>query len=114
MEIDKTFKTLYKKTSTGAIQQWSIKATNINNIACIVSNYGQVGGKIQESIEQVLQGKNEGKANETTAYEQAISQAESTWKKQLKKGYVDNIEDILRQSLGAPLGCGGRKIAYRA
>lgn len=89
----KSFPKLYKKTSTGAIQEWSIYVENINNIATIIANYGQVNGKIQESIEQVLEGKNAGKANATTAIEQAVSQAESTWKKQLKKGYVENVED---------------------
>ena len=91
-ELVKTYPKLFKKTSTGAIQEWSICVVMMNNIATIVANYGQVNGKIQESTEQVLEGKNVGKANATTAIEQALAQAESTWKKQLKKGYVENIE----------------------
>ena len=92
-ELVKTYPKLFKKTSTGAIQEWSICVVMMDNIATIVANYGQVNGKIQESTEQVLEGKNAGKANATTAIEQALAQAESTWKKRLKKGYVENIED---------------------
>jgi len=91
--IEKTYPTLYKKTSTGAIQKWEVRVTECDGIPTIINEYGQVNGKIQESREQVLEGKNEGKSNETTAWEQAHLQAESRWKKQLKKGYVQNIED---------------------
>jgi len=84
---------LFKKTSTGAIQEWQVRVEEIDGIATIINNYGQVDGKIQESQEQVLEGKNTGKTNATTALEQAESQAKSRWEKQLKKGYVQNIED---------------------
>jgi len=84
---------LFKKTSTGAIQEWEISVDEINGIATIIANYGQVGGKIQESREQVLEGKNIGKINETTPLRQAEEQAFSTWKGKLKKGYVENIQD---------------------
>lgn len=91
---EKEFSMLYKKTSTGAIQQWQI-SVKIENSPVIITNFGQVNGKIQESREFVLEGKNAGKANATTAWEQAILQAESTWKKQLKKGYVQSYDDAL-------------------
>jgi len=86
---------LYKKTSTGKIQEWDVRVSVdiFNAEVIIINNYGQVGGKIQESREQVLEGKNIGKANETTTIEQAELQAKGRWEKQLKKGYVDNIED---------------------
>lgn len=84
---------LYKKTSTGAIQEWSVRVSWIDGIATIINNFGQVGGKIQESKEQVLEGKNTGRANATTPIDQARAQAKSRWEKQLKKGYVQSIED---------------------
>jgi DNA ligase-1 len=84
---------LYKKTSTGAIQEWEVRVSWIDGIATIINNFGQVGGKIQESREQVLEGKNTGRANETTPIAQARAQAKSRWEKQLKKGYVQSIED---------------------
>lgn len=92
-KLVKEFPKLYKKTSTGAIQEWQVSVMTIHNDPIIVNYYGQVGGKIQESIEHVLEGKNIGRANETTAIQQAEAQAKSRWEKQLKKGYVQNIED---------------------
>ena len=89
----KEFPKLFKKTSTGAIQEWQVSAEELNGIATIINYYGQVGGKIQESREQVLEGKNTGRANATTAMEQAEAQAKSRWEKQLKKGYAQTIED---------------------
>lgn len=89
-----TFEKLYKKTSTGAIQEWRISIDyDPNDNPIIVSNFGQVGGKIQTSVESGIVGKNIGKKNETTPIQQAISQAKSTWKKQLKKGYCRSYED---------------------
>lgn len=89
----KGFPKLYKKTSTGAIQEWCVSVYTVADKPLIVNNYGQVGGKIQESIEKVLGGKNIGRSNETTAVDQALAQAQSRWEKQLKKGYVQSIED---------------------
>ena len=76
---------LYKKTSTGKIQEWEVHVEGRDTVPEIVNNYGQVGGKIQESRELVMEGKNIGKANETSAWEQALAQAKARWEKQLKK-----------------------------
>jgi ATP-dependent DNA ligase len=89
----KEFQKIYKKTSIGAIQEWTVSVDEINGIPTIINRFGQVGGKIQYSHEQVLSGKNTGRANATTAMEQAEAQAKSRWEKQLKKGYVQTIED---------------------
>lgn len=89
----KEFSKLYKKTTTGAIQEWLVSVDIIAGVPTIINNYGQVGGKIQESQEQILEGKNIGKANETSALQQAELQAQSRWEKQKKKGYVETIED---------------------
>lgn len=87
------FPQLFKKTSTGAIQQWTIYVTSGDGIYTIVSEYGQLGGKIITSTEIVSKGKNIGKSNETDVFQQAISQAYSEWTKQLKKGYVKSISE---------------------
>lgn len=91
-ELLENFPKLYKKTSTGKIQEWEVIVLSIEDVPTIINYYGQVGGKIQESREGVLEGKNTGKANETTATQQAYFQAKSRWEKQLKKGYVESIE----------------------
>lgn len=87
------FPTLYKKTSTGAIQQWSIEANTWSHPGdpawgVIKVRFGQVGGKIQESEEVIKEGKNAGRSNATTPEQQAHLEAEARWLKQRKKGYV--------------------------
>ena len=84
------FPTLYKKTSTGADQQWSIETAE----NCIITRFGQVGGKIQETSDVIKVGKNRGRSNETTPREQAELEAQAQWeKKKTSKGYVESLGD---------------------
>jgi DNA ligase 1 len=84
-----TLPTLYKKTSTGAIQFWTISAKGNE----IITTYGQVGtDSPQTTIDVIKEGKNAGRANATSAEEQAKAEAKSSWTKKLKKGYVDTME----------------------
>jgi len=83
---------LFKKTSTGAIQTWRISVVGFYEFSEIITEFGQLNGKIQTTKERVTEGKNEGKSNSTNHYEQAILQSESEWKGKLKKGYVESIE----------------------
>lgn len=111
---------LYKKTSTGKIQSWRI----FSRMNEIVTLYGQVDGKIQETSETISEGKNQGKTNETTPEQQAYREAEARWTKQLKKGYVKSIEeaqagkvdDVIEGGvfpmLAFPFEKQGHKIAY--
>lgn len=92
-QLIKEFPKLYKKTSTGAIQEWQVWVYILDNMPTIINIYGQLDGKLMESGETVTSGKNIGRSNETSALEQAIAQAQSRWEKQLKKGYVETIED---------------------
>lgn len=95
------YPTLYKKTSTGAIQFWSIHVVEGTEeelfrddlVPRIVTTYGQVGtDSPQVTYDPIFKGKNVGKKNETTPYQQAQSEAESKWEKQKKKGYVESKE----------------------
>jgi DNA ligase 1 len=82
------YEPLYKKTSTGAIQTWHIAVVG----STIITQFGQVGGKMQLTQDTIDEGKNVGRSNETTAEEQAEAEASSQWEKKLKKGYVTTIE----------------------
>ena len=90
--------TLYKKNSKGKIQYWHISVIPNPDHSTgydIYTTYGQKGGKEQETFESIFEGKNIGKANETTPKEQAEVEAKSRWTKQIeRKGYVENIEDV--------------------
>ena len=89
----RTLPTLFKLTSTGAIQTWSIGVEK--NLIIVL--HGQQGGKIQRTEETIKEGKNIGRSNETTPAEQALAEATSKWEGKIKKGYV---EDVDRASAG--------------
>lgn len=96
------FPTLYKKTSTGAIQQWTISVVDQRGstiAACIVTEYGQVEGKIQTTSDLISEGKNIGKKNETSARQQAELEAKAQWEKKKKKGYVESIKGAQKGDL---------------
>ena len=85
----KDFPILYKKTSTGKIQQWQIWVED----STIWTEYGQCGGKLQRTSDTIKEGKNIGKKNETSSQEQAHLEALSQWEKKAKKGYVTTTVD---------------------
>jgi ATP-dependent DNA ligase len=61
----------------------------------VICCYGYINGKKTESTLQVTKGKNIGKKNETTHYEQAISDAKSKWNKKITiDGYKVNNSDV--------------------
>jgi ATP-dependent DNA ligase len=89
---------LYKKTSTGAVQIWEIRVEPNGDTCQIITTYGQLDGKQQTSIENVTEGKNLGRSNETTIFDQAVSQAQSEWDKKSKKDYRQSIDEIINES----------------
>ena len=86
----KSLPTLYSRTSTGATQQWSIEVSG--NRYRVVS--GQVNGQLVTNEWTTCQGKNIGRANETTAEEQACAEAEAKWEKKIKTGYTPDVNKI--------------------
>lgn len=93
----KKLPTLYKKTSTGAIQYWKIQSDTTNqgftfDLGWIRIEHGQVGTDSPQITDDVIkEGKNAGKKNATTAVQQAELEAQAKWEKQLKKGYVQTM-----------------------
>lgn len=86
--MKKILETLYKKTSTGKIQEW--KVWTEENV--IYSQSGQVDGKKIDSQDIVEEGKNIGRSNETTPAQQAEKEALGKWIARQREGYVDSIE----------------------
>lgn len=82
--------TLYSRTSTGAVQQWTIEVER----DAYRTIHGQVDGKLQTTEWMICFPKNENKANATTAEEQALKEAEAIWRKKKETGYFENINDI--------------------
>lgn len=87
-----TLPTLYKLSSTGKVQEWSICYGPDVVGSRYTIKHGQVGGKIQSTTTLIEYGKNIGKSNETSALQQAGLEAHSLWKKQKdRKGYTETI-----------------------
>lgn len=105
--------TLYKLTSTGAVQEWTISVHDESNhyggsgAAVIESVYGQVDGAKQIALENVYTGKNIGRSNETSYLDQAELDAKSQWDKKKKKGYVESIEDARAGTVDKTVILGG-------
>jgi DNA ligase 1 len=83
-------KLLYKKTQTGAIQTWQIFVDKDKYYTI----EGQLDGKLTTSVPKKAEGKNIGKANETSAEEQAIKEAQAKWDKKVEKGYTPDITKV--------------------
>lgn len=78
--------TLYKR-GRGKILEWVVKLENIDRKVNIFMAYGELNGGKSISYDNNIKGKNIGKANETTPFEQAQLEAHSKIAKKLKEGY---------------------------
>ena len=107
----KTFPTIYKRTSKGQIQVWTIIADG----DAYFTNEGIEGGKLTSNKPHNCEPKNVGKANATTGEEQAIIEAQAKWDKKLKTGYAKNIADIDEVTFKKPMkGYKWREMAKKA
>ena len=91
--------TLYSRTSTGAIQNWTIEVENDS----YRTHFGQVDGKQQTTEWTLCKPKNEGKANATTGAEQALKEAQALWKKKKDSGCFEDINDIDKMIFTEPM-----------
>lgn len=88
--MSKEFETkiIYKKTSTGKIQQWQAWVEKTETGYLLKVRSGQTDGKLTETTGQVI---DEGK-QKRTAKEQAVFEANSKVNKKLDEGYFESIE----------------------
>lgn len=90
--------TLYALNKDQSFQEWKVFADGPN----VVVQFGKVGGKVQTKITE-CEPKNIGRANETTAEEQAIAEAISKWEKQVRLGYRETTEELLTEDQFSPM-----------
>jgi DNA ligase 1 len=106
--LTQEFPVLYGVSSKKVIKQWQVMAIQDSNKAIMRKIYGQMGGKLQTNDKEI-NGKNIGRSNETTPFEQACKDAESAWTKKHDKNYTEQIPDpkaapaILLPMLAHPL-----------
>jgi DNA ligase-1 len=92
--------TLYAPTKTGNIKTWkcsvenSVTGTDTEHpdypyapTFVVIQSATKLGGKVVTRKDLITEGKNLGKKNETTPYQQAVSEAESRCRKKLDSGY---------------------------
>lgn len=99
-------KILYQKNTSGKTKVWECQVINHGDHSEILVHTGQQGGSMVPSSTFIKEGKNQGKANGTDHWSQAIAEAESKITKKQKSGYVDDINQIQKQSV---LGSGTPK-----
>jgi DNA ligase-1 len=85
-----TLPTLYSRTSTGAVQQWTIEIDGSRTR----THHGQHGGKIvtTEWFDSIP--TNVGRANERNGDAQAMFEAAACWKKKVDSGCFQDISKI--------------------
>ena len=90
MSIARSKEILYKRDKSGKVVSYQIfvkypKSPSAGII--LVKLTGKLDGKKVENRKVFEKGKNIGRANETSALEQAVSEMESAWKKKQDEGY---------------------------
>lgn len=88
-EITHKTPTVYKKTSTGKIQQWRAWIEKTSDGFLLKVESGQTDGKLTETTGQVI---NKGK-QKRTAEEQGAFEANSKLSKKRDEGYFDTVEE---------------------
>jgi DNA ligase-1 len=84
------FEKIFKKTQTGATQEWTIEVEG-NKYRTIS---GQTDGKKITNEWTVVYGKNVGKANGTTDEAQCMKEAVAKRTKKLESGYFESVNNI--------------------
>lgn len=86
--------TLFALNKDGSLQEWRVYATGGE----VVVEFGKKGGKFQTKVTK-CEPKNIGRANETTAEEQALLEAQSKWEKQVRLGYRDDTTKLVSEEI---------------
>ena len=100
-------KTLYKVDTKDKIREWTIDVVDKGTTSEIIIKAGISGGKLVTNSIVITEGKNLGKANATTHYTQAVSEALAKFELQERSGYVQDInlaqKSVLRSGISAPM-----------
>ena len=96
----KEYPKLYKRTVRGEIQEWEIWVDGVT----INERYGLQNGKKQHITDTIKEGKNIGRANETTREKQAVLEAQAKWTKKREKEYRETIEELGDQEKTSSFG----------
>lgn len=91
---EQVFPTLYGLGSNGKIKVWEVSAQEgEGNTGVVRTVHGALDGK-QQSTCKTVRPKNVGRANETTGFEQAVSDAQSAFNKKKDKQYYETMAEL--------------------
>ena len=92
-----SFPTLHGDSANGKTKVWSIQVTEENGRGIIQTTRGFLGGKMQVNKKVISEGKNVGKKNETTPFQQAVLESQSAWTKMKENGYYLQQQGLQQQ-----------------
>jgi DNA ligase-1 len=97
------FPILYGSDKSGKNKQWSAAVYEKDDIAIAEIEFGQVGGKLQKTTREYTEGKNIGKKNETTPYQQCLNETRKRWEdKKEKESYTEGLPEELPKDSDNP------------
>lgn len=93
--------TLYGRSTNGKLKEWNISVLKMADGTCYIeTKHGYEDGKKQLDQRYIEEGKNIGRVNETSPYEQAFSEAKSAHSRKKDSGYVEDKNKIPSASDG--------------
>lgn len=85
-----TFPILTQTAKAGKEMRWEVSVqANSDGKGVISTRYGYVGGVVQTGEKVIDEGKNLGKKNATTPFQQAVVEARALWNKKVSAGYKE-------------------------
>jgi DNA ligase-1 len=88
------FDTLYGCDINNKIKEWKIQVQDMQTHSSMIYSYGYIDGKKVECNQIINKGKNIGKKNSTSHFQQAVLNAESKWNKKISEGYSTDLKHI--------------------
>ena len=92
--VRKKFPRLFDEAKTGKIKVWDIWVETLHSEVLIKWRSGYEDGALTYHNKLIKNGKNIGKKNESSSYEQAVKEAQAKWQKKRDKGMVVNKKHI--------------------
>lgn len=86
------FPELQGESTTGKTKVWSVRVFDRDGHGVIETSHGYIDGKKQVNEKVIDEGKNIGKKNETSPFQQAVNEARSAWTKKKESGYAETVQ----------------------
>ena len=90
LKISEIYPVIYKRTTTGDVQEWHVERQNDQ----YRSVTGKRGGKMVTAAWTSCEAKNVGKANEINSTQQAHNEVLAMYKKKLRKDFKEDLANI--------------------